>query len=104
MEIVIYLVLGVLVLIGTFGGFKWGYSYRRNTAEAKIGSAEEESKRIIEDAKKSAAKAAENAKKEKLLEAKEEQLRLRNEFEDLEEDLVGDLEDEEEFSFSFTFT
>ncbi len=81
MEIVIYLVLGVLVLIGTFGGFKWGYSYRRNTAEAKIGSAEEESKRIIEDAKKSAAKAAENAKKEKLLEAKEEIHKERAELE-----------------------
>ncbi|MBO5505146.1 MAG: ribonuclease Y [Clostridia bacterium] len=81
MEIVIYLVLGVLVLVGTFGGFKWGYSYRRNTAEAKIGSAEEESKRIIEDAKKSAAKAAENAKKEKLLEAKEEIHKERAELE-----------------------
>ncbi len=81
MEIVIYLVLGALVLVGTFGGFKWGYSYRRNTAEAKIGSAEEESKRIIEDAKKSAAKAAENAKKEKLLEAKEEIHKERAELE-----------------------
>ena len=81
MEIVIYLILGALVLIGTFAGFKWGYSYRRNTAEAKIGSAEEESKRIIEDAKKSAAKAAENAKKEKLLEAKEEIHKERAELE-----------------------
>ena len=95
MEIVIYLILGVLVLVGTFGGFKWGYSYRRNTAEAKIGSAEEESKRIIEDAKKSAAKAAENAKKEKLLEAKEEIHKERAELEKEIKERRSDLQRQE---------
>ena len=47
----------------------------------KINSAEEEANRIIEGAKSKSVKDAENTKKEKLLEAKEEIHKERNEFE-----------------------
>ena len=53
-----------------------GYIIRKRTAEAQIGSAEEQAKRILEDAIKS----AEAKKKETLLEAKEEILITKNEF------------------------
>jgi len=54
-----------------------GYSYRKRVAEAEIGSAEIEAKRIIDDA----IKVAETKKKEAILEAKEENLRAKNELE-----------------------
>lgn len=71
----------ILGLGGAFVAFKSGYSYRKNFAEQKIGSAEEEAERIIEDAKKTAEKNADNIKKEKLLEAKEEIHKARAELE-----------------------
>ena len=52
-----------------------GVSYRRKTAEAKIGSAEEEAKRLINDAMK----AAQQKRKEALIEAKDEALQLKAE-------------------------
>ncbi|MBQ8525048.1 MAG: ribonuclease Y [Clostridia bacterium] len=57
-------------------GLLIGYIIRKRTAEAQIGSAEEQAKRILEDAIKS----AEAKKKETLLEAKEEILSTKNEF------------------------
>ena len=54
-----------------------GFLIRRFVAEKKIGSAEAEAKRILTDC----AQQAEAIKKEKLMEAKEEILRLRNETE-----------------------
>ena len=69
---VIGLAVAVLVGIATFG---LGVSYRRKVAEVEIGSAEEEAKRILNDA----LKAAENKKREILLEAKEETHRSRAE-------------------------
>ena len=57
-------------------GLFLGYIIRKRTAEAQIGSAEEQAKRILEDAIKS----AESKKKETLLEAKEEILITKNEF------------------------
>ncbi len=54
-----------------------GYFVRKSIAEAKISSAEILAKRIIEDAEKS----SESKKREILLEAKEEGIRLRNEVE-----------------------
>jgi len=72
-NITVAIIAGILLaVIAGVLAFKYGYSYRIKVAEMKIGSAEEEAKRVIESAKKDAAKAAENAKKEKLLEAKEE--------------------------------
>ncbi len=52
-------------------------SYRKKNYEAKIGSAEEKSREIIDEA----LKVAETKKKEALLEAKEENLKARNELE-----------------------
>lgn len=69
----------VAVIVAAFLAFKYGYSYRRKVAEMKIGSAEEEARRVIDAAKKEAVKNAENAKKEKLLEAKEEIHKERSE-------------------------
>jgi len=69
---IILAILLVIAIIGCFLAFKYGYSYRRKIAEIKIGSAEEEAVRIVEEAKEKAIKNAESIKKEKLLEAKEE--------------------------------
>ncbi|MBE7023156.1 MAG: ribonuclease Y [Ruminococcaceae bacterium] len=69
----------VLAVVGVFLAFRYGYSYRKKVAEGKIGSAEEEAKKIIENAKSKAVKDAEHAKKERLLEAKEEIHKERNE-------------------------
>ena len=52
-----------------------GVSFRRKTAEAKIGSAEEEAKRLINDAMK----AAQQKRKEALIEAKDEAFQLKAE-------------------------
>ena len=79
----IAIIIGVVLVavVGMFLAFRYGYSYRRKVAESKINSAEEEAKRIIENAKSKAVKDAENTKKEKLLEAKEEIHKERNELE-----------------------
>ncbi len=68
-----------LGVVGAFLAFRYGYSYRKNFAEVKIGSAEEEAERILSDADATAKKDAESIKKEKLLEAKEEIHKLRSE-------------------------
>ncbi len=57
--------------------YKVGYSSRKRVAEAEIGSAEEEAKRIVNDG----AKQAETMKKEALISAKEEILKQRAEAE-----------------------
>ncbi len=54
-----------------------GINYRRRVAEAEIGSAEEQARRILEDG----IKAADTKKKEVLLEAREEILRTKKDFE-----------------------
>ena len=68
----------VVLIVSVVAGlicFKLGESYRRRTAERKIGSAEDEAKRIINDAIKS----AEQKRKETLLEAKDEIFKLKAE-------------------------
>ena len=52
-------------------------NYRKKVAEAKIGSAEEKAREIIDDALKT----AESKKREALLEAKEESIKAKNDFE-----------------------
>ncbi|MDD6616247.1 MAG: ribonuclease Y [Lachnospiraceae bacterium] len=52
-------------------------TYRKNVVEAKVGSAEEKARQIIDDA----LKVAETKKREALLEAKEESLKTKNELE-----------------------
>lgn len=73
------LILVVVAIAGMFLAFKYGYNYRKKFAESKIGSAEEEAKRILERAESESKKNANNIKKEKLIEAKEEIHKLRNE-------------------------
>ncbi len=73
MNIAIKIIIGVAALAV---GLIIGYLLRKRTAEAELGSAEEQAKRILEDA----IKAAETKKKETLLEAKEEILSSKNEF------------------------
>ncbi len=67
------LVAGISVAAGVFAGM----ILRKKVAEGKIGSAEEEAKRIVLDGEKQ----AETKKKEALIEAKEEILKQRNESE-----------------------
>ena len=52
-------------------------NYRKKVSEAKIGSAEEKAREIIDDALKT----AESKKREALLEAKEESIKAKNDFE-----------------------
>jgi len=72
---IILIVVGVLVGAGI--GIVVGSKYRKKVAEAEIGSAEQEAKRIVADAMKT----AEARKKEAILEGKDEVHRLRNESE-----------------------
>ena len=74
------LVAVIAIAVGVFAGM----IFRKKVAEGKIGSAEEEAKRIVVDAEKQAEskkKEAEARKKEALIEAKEEILKQRNEAE-----------------------
>ncbi len=77
--IIVSSVLILVAIIAAIIAFKRGYNYRKNFAEVKIGSAEEEAKRILDEAVSNSKKEAENIKKEKLIEAKEEIHKLRNE-------------------------
>ena len=74
--------IGLIVAIAAFVVaavifFLLGIRYRKNVAEREISSAEEEATRIINEAIKS----SENKKREALLEAKEEILKSRSEYE-----------------------
>lgn len=64
---VVFLIVGLLI----------GYLLRKNVGESKIGSAEQKAQNLILDAEN----AAENIKKEKILEAKEETHRLKSDLE-----------------------
>ncbi len=65
----------ITALVGIVIGFFAGVAYRKNVAEKEIASAEEEARRIINDAIKS----SESKKREALVEAKEEIHRSRAE-------------------------
>ena len=71
--------------------FPLGYQYRRRIAEKEISSAEDEAKRIINEAIKS----AESKKREALVEAKEEILQARNEYEREVKERRADLQKQE---------
>ena len=64
-----------LVLVAGVVAFFLGVKYRMKVAEAELGSAEEEAKRLISDA----IKTAESKKKEALVEAKDEIYRMKSE-------------------------
>ncbi|MGE5423609.1 MAG: ribonuclease Y [Ignavibacteriales bacterium] len=69
--------LALICIVGIALGAAAGYYVRRTLAEGKIGSAEEQAKRIVDEA----ANTAEAKKKESLLEAKEEIHKSRQEAE-----------------------
>ena len=71
----------VALLAGLAIGVAVGIRYRKKVAEAAIGSAELQAKKIIADGMNQAKSDAAAAKKEALIEAKEEMLRAKNEFE-----------------------
>ncbi len=73
MEYIIPIAAAVIALVL---GFFIGVLYRKRIAEAEIGSAELEAKRIVDEA----VKAGETKKKEQLLEAKEEIVKANKEF------------------------
>ena len=78
MELWLALVIfGVILVVGGAAGFIGGSMHRKKVAEKEIGSAEQEAKRIISDAMKT----AESKKKEAIIEGKDEVHRLRNEAE-----------------------
>lgn len=93
--VVVCLLLIVAGVAGTFMAFKYGYSYRKKFAELKIGSAEEEAERILADAADKSKKYADNVKKEKLIEAKEEIHKLRTELEREIKDRRNDVQRQE---------
>ena len=78
-EIELYITIAVafllIVIVGILA-FRMGISYRKKIAEAEIGGAEQEAKKIVSEA----AVAAENKKREVLIEAKEEAHKMRIEF------------------------
>lgn len=93
--VVVCLLLIVAGVAGTFMAFKYGYSYRKKFAELKIGSAEEEAERILVDAADKSKKYADNVKKEKLIEAKEEIHKLRTELDREIKDRRNDVQRQE---------
>ena len=85
----------IALLIGLVAGgvicFPLGIRYRKNVSEKEISSAEEEGKRIVNEAIKS----AESKKREALLEAKEEILKNRSEYEKEVKERRADLQRQE---------
>ncbi len=78
MELWLALVIaGATLAVGALIGFISGVAHRKKVAENEIGSAEQEAKRIISDAMKT----AESKKKEAIIEGKDEIHRLRTEAE-----------------------
>jgi len=77
--VILFCVISFIIAsaISGFIAFKQGVKYRKKVAEAEIGSAEEQAKRLISDAEKE----AETKKKEAIIEAKEEIHKVRNDSE-----------------------
>ena len=81
----------VALLVGLAAGAVIGYQRRKAAAEREIGSAEEEARRIINEAIKS----AESKKREATVEAKEQNLRERTEFDREVKDRRSELQRQE---------
>ena len=77
--IAVFVTLIVTAIVAIIVSLKVLVPLRMKEYEAEVGSAEQRSKEIIDDANRSAQKIAATAKKEALLEAKEEALRAKNE-------------------------
>lgn len=82
-----YIIEGVIALVLIVVAWFVAIAYRKNIAEAKIGTAEEQAKGIINEAQKT----AEAKKREAMLEAKEDALKTRNELEKEVKDRRGEL-------------
>ena len=85
MSVIIWI---LIILAAAAAAFFGGYLYRKNIAEAKVAKAEDAVKQLYEDA----ARKAEDIRKEKLLEAKEEVIRLRSEAEKENRDRRAELQ------------
>ena len=81
----------VAIVITAVIAFPAGVQWRRKVAEKEISSAEDEAKRIMNEAIKS----AESKKREALVEAKEEILKARNDFEREQKEQRADLQKQE---------
>ena len=87
-----YLIGAIIgIVIGLAVGVPVGIQQRKKSAEREIGSAEDEAKRIINEAYKS----AESKKREAMVEAKEEILKARNEHEREVKERRADLQKQE---------
>ena len=86
-----YIVAAVAAVVAFVIGFPIGIQYRKKVAEKEISSAEDEAKRIINEAIKS----SENKKREVLLEAKEEILKNRADYEKEVKERRADLQKQE---------
>ena len=75
MKLWLVIVAAVALVLAGVVAFFLGVKYRMKVAEAELGSAEEEAKRLISDA----IKTAESKKKEALVEAKDEIYRMKSE-------------------------
>ena len=86
---ILYAIIALIIGggIGGFVGFKSGVSHRKKIAEAELGSAEAKAKSIVSDAEKT----ADARKRELLLEAKEENQRLRADFDKEVKERRGEL-------------
>ncbi|MBS4785778.1 MAG: ribonuclease Y [Clostridiales bacterium] len=74
-ELLIQVIPAIIAfVIGIVLAFPLGIQYRKRVAEAELGSAEEEAKRVLSDA----IKTAESKKREALVEAKDEIFKLRS--------------------------
>ncbi len=88
MQILIYI---TIFLISAIIFLFVGYIIRKKVSESKIGSAEAEAKKILEDANKE----AENIKKEEIVKAKEEIINARNELEEEIRERRSDVQQQE---------
>ncbi len=88
MQILIYI---AIFLISAIIFLFIGYIIRKKVSESKIGSAEIEAKKILEDANKE----AENIKKEEIVKAKEEIINARNELEEEIRERRSDVQQQE---------
>ncbi len=76
MEPIHYIICGAIVLVVAVITWFAAIAYRKNVAESKTGKAEDKAREIIDEALKT----AEAKRREALLDAKEENLRIKNEF------------------------
>ena len=86
-----YILAAVAFVVAAVVFFPLGIVYRKKVSEKEISSAEEEARRIINEAIKS----SESKKREALVEAKEEILRARSEYEKEEKSRRADLQKQE---------